>query len=206
MKVDHMTFTSRTHEPLDPKAAIRIPAGFYGEEYAQANSCFVNVASLVIMHGGATVFGWLKGDVIFPDRPVIQAWVHHCVWRDRFGNLYDVTPQIHGTIEGRIWAGLPNFVYFIVDETAQLVDVGDGLVRSRTQRYTPIVQGDTMVEAAIVYFERADTALDDGDLARESYWVQRAFNALRSYGEPPRLMQSVKIRSFRLPTGLGTFD
>lgn len=119
---------------LNPNEAVAVLARYLGKEYARPNGCFVNVAAAIRDHGGSAVFGWLAGERLLPERPVIQTWVHHCVWRAPDGELAELSPQVQGSLDGgRYVAALPNVVVFLPDDSATLVPVADGLVAPRLQ-------------------------------------------------------------------------
>lgn len=73
---------------------------------------------------------------------------------------------------------------------------------SQSQRirgeFNSIVLDTTGVREAIDFFIRADVALENNDLVRERYWLDRAFTNLKRYGPIPNLMPSLRPISFQL--------
>lgn len=139
-------------------------------EFNQINGCFSNVWKQVKACGGKPVFGWLKTDLIFESKPRIQIWVHHCVWENENGKLWEITPQIDLASHRAI---LRNFVIFIPDEKATLIEVDVGTFMSLPAIYEPLVKNG-VVRSAIKYLEDADKSLSKGDLNGEAWNLRQA--------------------------------
>lgn len=185
-------------KPLDPAAAVLV-RGQLMPHHNSINGCFGNVHRIVLDLGGEVVIGWLEGETLFPDRPVIQTWIHHCVWRMPDGELRDVTPQIFGTTSLGVSAVLPKWSRVILDPEATLLNAGDGLVVTRNPRYTALID-DPRVRQAIVYLERADQALAAGEMGRDAYWAERAFKVLKPWASGVPMMAAHQAKPFALPT------
>lgn len=71
---------------------------------AVTSFCFENVAQKVRVNGGSIAYGWAIWHL--PD--LYFEAEHHAVWRNKFGNLIDVSPQMGG----------PKRLLFLLDESA----------------------------------------------------------------------------------------
>lgn len=130
--------------------------------------CFRNVHDFIQKHGGTPVTGWLAGNVLSPYNPLVQTWVHHCVWRSPEGELLDLTPLFGA-----------DAAWFVEDSEAQLQTLGDGLVRCLPERYEAIVK-EPKVLKAIALLTRADEALyKHRDTKKEAHYCRSASKLLK---------------------------
>lgn len=167
----------------------------YYEKFSAPNSCFTNIYQIVKAHGGSAVFGWLAGDLLLPENPLVRVWVHHCVWANYCGDLIDITPQIISEKGKLTAAALRHASLFLRDDSATLLDVGNGLVQTRSCHYEALADSYSVTEA-IAFFNRSDAAITTDELDKADYWARRAFKTL--FGSVPPLLRSTGCLPFKL--------
>ena len=162
-------------------------------EFSKPCCCFRNVRKKVSKEGGKVIYGWLKGQALFDEKPLIQTWVHHCIWENKHGEHFDITPQISPL--GLIL--FPLTVSFVFDDQAQLRSLPNEHYQSLETKYTPL-KNEPQVLKAIEYLNCADLRLTDGDLQGERYWCHQAARLLGGWIEPFGTFGLSVMRPFKL--------
>ena len=90
---------SRAAPPTNPDYSRAITVLPRPWANARLGKCLTNVREMVLREGGEAVYGWalehgpLRQQGWYPP-PLYCRWLHHVVWRDPAGTLWEVSPHI----------------------------------------------------------------------------------------------------------------
>ena len=136
----------------------------YIDGYSEANRCLTNVQQIVQDRGGELVTGWL----LHRGKYLIEK-VHHCVWQQPSGDLFDITPQVStGNVgDGFAVAELAPMSDFEIDPTAEW---SDGF-RPLPTRYVAVGKRCRAIAQALTI---SDEHFLSGNYRAYKAWTERA--------------------------------
>jgi hypothetical protein len=149
---------------------------------ARPGKCLTNVQEMIRRHGGEAVCGWaieygpLRFQAWYPP-PLYSRWLHHVVWRDPAGELWEVSPHLTlGDMQGLRF--LPT--QFLVDEAAKFDVQSEDDWNSHPCRYVALrPEGEEVAKR----LNRAQAAVTDD---ARTHWIKEALIGLATAGFVPR--------------------
>ena len=149
---------------------------------AKLGKCLANVREMVCREGGEAVCGWaleqgpLRQQGWYPP-PLYCRWLHHVVWRDTAGMVWEVSPNIRFECEGGV-CFLPT--QFYADPAAEFRGEDGDEWASLPCCYLPLRPEG---EAVAGYLTRGQAATKEAD---RNHWIQEALAGLKAAGFVPR--------------------
>src|SRR5688572_4751745 len=149
---------------------------------AKLGKCLTNVREVIRREGGEAVYGWaleygpLRQQGWYPP-PLYCRWLHHVVWRDPGGTLWEVSPHIRFADKEGI-CFLPT--QFYSDAAASFHGEAEDDWYSLPCQYLPLRPEGAEVARRLNLGQAAETDKD------RNHWIQRALAALAEAGFVPR--------------------
>ncbi len=142
-------------------------------------SCLLNCEKQVEREVGRCVFGWSVVDYYY-----YYGQVHHVVWEDAAGQMWELTPVIVGCQDDNITcqSGLP--IQFIPDPKALFL--GESPNRRALPSRFIAKHDDPSLKRAMEYLDRSDAAQVNADRAKCRYWNDRAETMVNQFAKRKR--------------------